>query len=83
MTCLLYVVDLIVFALLVASDLPLWLLTQVTDAPDLCALPHSVLHSLGERQARLSHPFVQAPVDCVPKDSGSLHRGTEMDERLN
>lgn len=64
MSCLLYVVDLIVFALLVASDLPFRLFPQVTDAPDLCALPHGVLHRLGECQASLPHPFVQASVDC-------------------
>lgn len=62
-TCLLYVVDLVVFALLVASDLPFWLFTQVADAPDLCALPHRVLHGLGKGQTRLPHPLVQASVD--------------------
>lgn len=76
-TCLLYMVDLVVFALLVASDLPFWLFTQVTDAPDLCALPHRVLHGLGKGQTCLPHPFVQASVDWTPKDSRSLHEGTD------
>lgn len=62
-TCLLDVVDLVVFALLVASDLPFGLFTQVADAADLCALPHRVLHGLGEGQAGLPHPFVQPSVD--------------------
>lgn len=57
-------VDLIMLALLVTSDLPLGLFTQVADSPDLCALPHRVLHRLGERQAGLSHPLIQASVDC-------------------
>lgn len=60
-------VDLIMFALLVSSDLPFRLFTQITDAPDLCALPHCILHGLGERQAGLTHPLVEAPVDCMPK----------------
>lgn len=60
-------VDLVVFALLVASDLPFRLFTQITDAPDLCALPHCILHSLGKCQAGFTHPLIQAPVDCMPK----------------
>lgn len=74
-TCLLYMVDLVVFALLVPSDLPFWLFTQVTNAPDLCALPHRVFHGLGKGQTCLPHPFVQASVDCIPKDSRWLHEG--------
>lgn len=51
-------VDLIMLALLVTSDLPFRLFTQVAYAPDLCALPHSILHRLGECQAGLSHPLI-------------------------
>lgn len=70
-------VNLIMLALLVASDLPFWLFTQVTDAPDLCALPYRVLHGLGKCQACLSHPFIQPSVDCI-KDIRLLHDGMEM-----
>lgn len=61
---LLHMVDLIMLALLVAGDLPLRLLPQISNATDLCALPNRVLHRLGKCQARLTHPFVQPPIDC-------------------
>jgi len=65
---LLHVVDLVVFALLVAGDLALRLLAaQIPHDADLRALPHRVLHRLGERQAGLAHPLVEAPVDCKAK----------------
>lgn len=57
-------VDLIMLALLVASDLPFGLFTQVPDTPDLCALPHGILYCLGECQTGLSHPLIQASVNC-------------------
>lgn len=76
-TCLLYMVNLVVFALLVAGDLPFWLFTQVTDAADLGALPYCILHRLGKCQTCLSHPFIKASVDCI-KDSRSLHNVIEM-----
>ncbi len=60
-------VDLIMLALLVASDLPLRLFTQITDTPNLCALPHCILHCLGKCQTSLSYPLIEASVDCVPK----------------
>lgn len=61
---LLDVVDLVVFAFLVACDLPLGLLSQVAHASvHLHALPHCVLHRLGESQPGLPHPLVQASVD--------------------
>lgn len=59
-------VDLIMLALLVASDLPFGLFAQITHAPDLCALPHCILHCLGKCQPGLSHPLIQASVDCTP-----------------
>lgn len=55
---LLYMVDLIMLALLVASDLPFRLFTQITDTSDLCALPHCILHRLGECQTGLTHPLI-------------------------
>ena len=64
---LLYMVDLIVFALLVAGDLPFRLFPQITNAPDLRALPHCILYCLGKCQTSLSHPLIQASVDCMPK----------------
>lgn len=60
-------VDLIVLALLVAGDLPLGLVHQVTDAPQLCALPDRIFHGLGERQAGLPDPLIQASVDCADR----------------
>lgn len=50
---LLYMVDLIMLALLVASDFPFRLFTQIPNGSDLCALPHCILHLLGECQAAL------------------------------
>jgi len=64
-TNLLYMVDLIVLALLVAGDLPLGLVHQVTDAPQLCALSDRIFHGLCERQAGLPYPLIQASVDCA------------------
>lgn len=66
---LLYVVDLIMLALLVASDLPFRLFTQITNTSDLRALPHCVLHCLGECQTGLSYPLIKASVDCKPKNT--------------
>lgn len=63
-TSLLNVVDLVVLPLLVTCDLPLRLLHQVAHTADLCALPHGVLHRLGQRQSGLPDPLVQPPVDC-------------------
>ena len=56
-------VDLVVFALLVSSDLSLRLFAQVADAADLRALPHRVFHRLGKRQASFTDPLVQTSVD--------------------
>lgn len=64
---LLYVVDLIMLALLVASDLPFRLFTQITNTSDLRALPHGILHRLGECQTGLSYPLIEASVDWKPK----------------
>lgn len=60
-------VDLVVLPLLIACDLPLWLLHQVAHPSDLRALPHGVLHRLGEGQPGFVHPLVQPPVDCRAK----------------
>lgn len=40
-------VDLIMLPLLVASDFPFRLFAQITNAADLRALPHCILHRLG------------------------------------
>lgn len=63
-TCLLNVVDLVMLPLLVACDLPLRLLHQVAHPADLRALPHGVLHRLGQSQSGLPDPLVQPSVDC-------------------
>lgn len=56
-------VDLIVLALLVASDLALGLLSQLTQVL-LRVLLHGILHCLGQCQPVLVYPFVQSPVNC-------------------
>lgn len=60
---LLHVVDLVMLSLLVASDLALRLLRQLTQIL-LRVLLHGVLHCLGQCESVLVHPFVQSPVDC-------------------
>lgn len=58
---LLDMVDLIMFALLVAGDLPLGLVPKLPAL--LHTLPHRVLHRLCERQARFTDPLIQPPID--------------------
>lgn len=60
---LLHMVDLVVLALLVASDLALRLLGQLAQVL-LGVLLHGVFHCLGQRQPVLVYPFVQSPVNC-------------------
>lgn len=62
-------VDLVVFPLLVSRDLPLGLLHQVAHPADLRALPHGVLHRLGQSQSGLPDPLVQPSVDCRTNSS--------------
>lgn len=57
-------IDLIMLALLVASDLPFRLVTQVTNTSDLGALSYGILNGLGKCQPGLTHPLIQASVDC-------------------
>lgn len=70
---LLHVVDLIVLPLLVARDLPLGLIAEVSDSSNLRVFPHGVLHRLGECQPIFPHPLVQAPVNCSPNIKLSVH----------
>lgn len=60
---LLHMIDLIVLALLVASDLALGLLRQLTQVL-LRVLLHGIFYRLGQRQPVLVYPFVQSPVNC-------------------
>lgn len=60
--------------LLVACDLPLRLLHQVAHPSDLRALPHGVLHRLGEGQPGLPNPLVQPPVDCRTETPDKLEK---------
>lgn len=56
-------VDLVVLALLVACDLALRLLGQLTQVL-LRVLLHGILHRLGQCQSVLVYPLIQSPVNC-------------------